>query len=58
MAGNFPSRYGRPRADGSLSEALIDRRINPHGLILAISKQITPRISGYVYGGVSYELAN
>ena len=36
-------------------DALVEDRINRHGLVLTASKQFGARWSGFVYGGVSYE---
>lgn len=45
--------YGR-RLEDPL-DALIEDRINRHGLVLTATKKFNARWSGFVYGGVSYE---
>lgn len=58
MGANFTERYGRKGIGGRLEDSLIDRAINRHGVIITLTKQITHRVSAYVYGGVSYEFEN
>jgi len=43
------------RREDDPADALIDDRINRHGLLLTLSKQFTARWSGFIYGGVAYE---
>lgn len=43
------------RREDDPADALIDDRINRHGLVLTASKQFGARWSGFVYGGVAYE---
>jgi hypothetical protein len=54
----FERRYARKGSTERLSEGLIDRAINRHGVIITLSKQLTHRVNAYVYGGVSYEFEN
>lgn len=46
-------RYARRQHDPL--DALIDDRINRHGLVVTATKQFGARWSGFVYGGVAYE---
>ena|GEM_PF-6489458 len=43
------------RREDDPADALIDDRINRHGLLLTLSKKFSARWSGFVYGGVAYE---
>lgn len=55
---SFQSHHTRRGYVGNLGDELIDSRINRHGIILTLSKQLTHRVNAYVYGGASYEFEN
>lgn len=52
---SFSDRVARKGFIGDLSRELIDERINRHGIIITLSKQLNHRVNAYIYGGVSYE---
>ena len=55
LPADFVQRNTRRGFAGNLSDQLIDRGINRHGIQLTLSKQLNHRVSAYIYGGVSYE---
>ncbi len=55
LPADFVQRNTRRGFAGDLSDQLIDRGINRHGIQLTLSKQLNHRVSAYIYGGVSYE---